>query len=52
MDEAEDVPHMDIPGLPRGYGGNWGPLLRFLFLLIKEFTNGLKQKLEDNFIKV
>lgn len=29
--------------LLQGYYGNWGPFLGFLFSLIKEFKNGLKE---------
>lgn len=52
MDGAEDVPHTDIPGLPCGYGGNRGPLLRFLFLLCKRIYEWTQTEAEDNFIKV
>lgn len=28
-----------------------GPFLKFLVLIIKDFTNGLRRKLEDGFIE-
>lgn len=33
------------------YWGNWGFLLRFLLLLIKQLKTGLERKLDNNFIR-
>lgn len=38
--------------LPIDYRGNWNPLRGFLVSLIKEFNNGLKWELRDNFMRV
>jgi hypothetical protein len=36
----------------RGGGRDLGSALKFSVLLLKEFTNGLKRNLKDNFLRV
>lgn len=48
---------LGVLGSPAGvaarYQGNWcTPLMEFLVLLLKEFEDGLKRKLEDSFTRV